>query len=155
MNKITQISSWKNNYKYNPDNPQAEPYIVQKYIHNPLTIGGKKFDLRIYVLVTNYNPLTVYLYRTGFARFTHHRYDSEDISNQYVHLTNVAVQKNSENYDKKRGGKWEIKTLKHFLISKFGIEPVSECFTNIQKMVVKSLQSVQKVILNDKHCYEL
>jgi len=37
--------------------------------------------MRIYVLVTNYQPLTVYLYKTGFARFTHYRYDLDDINN--------------------------------------------------------------------------
>ena len=54
---------------------------MQKYISNPLLIGGKKFDLRIYVLCVSYSPLTLYLYKTGFARFTHTRYDIEDISN--------------------------------------------------------------------------
>jgi len=49
--------------------------------------------MRIYCLVTNYSPLTAYLYRTGFGRFTHHRYTTniEDIANNYVHLTNVAI----------------------------------------------------------------
>ena len=45
-----------------------------KYIHVTLLIGEKKFDIRIYALVTSYSPLTVYLYRSGFARFTHSRY---------------------------------------------------------------------------------
>ncbi len=65
--------------------------MVQKYLSEPLVIGGKKFDIRLYVLVLSYQPLVVYLYRNGFARFTHHRYDNDDISNQFVHLTNVAI----------------------------------------------------------------
>jgi tubulin polyglutamylase TTLL9 len=71
-----------------------------------LLIGSKKFDLRIYVLVTSYQPLTIYLNRSGFARFTHYRYDASDINNAgkiylilEVHLTNVAIQKMSSNYD--------------------------------------------------------
>lgn len=48
-----------------------ETFIIQKYIDNPLLFGNKKFDMRIYVLCTDYHSLTVWLYRSGFARFTH------------------------------------------------------------------------------------
>ncbi|CAD8194182.1 unnamed protein product [Paramecium pentaurelia] len=155
FNKIQQISQWKNQVKFNPENPSAESYIVQRYIADPLLIGGKKFDARIYLLCTSYSPLTLYLYRTGFARFTHHRYDNEDITNTYVHLTNVAIQKTSDNYDEKLGGKWDLQKLKLFLMTKYGQEKVQECFYNIQQLMIKSLQAVQKIIINDKHCFEL
>ena len=46
-----------------------ETYVISKYIDNPLLIGGKKFDLRIYVLVTSYRPIKAYLYDQGFGRF--------------------------------------------------------------------------------------
>ena len=83
FNRLQQISDWRGDNRWKPDNPQAEPYIVQRYINNPLLIGGKKFDLRIYVLVINYQPLVAYLYRSGFARFTHTRYsnDADEITN--------------------------------------------------------------------------
>ncbi|CAD8106578.1 unnamed protein product [Paramecium primaurelia] len=155
FNKIQQISQWKNQVKFNPENPSAESYIVQRYIADPLLIGGKKFDARIYLLCTSYSPLTLYLYRTGFARFTHHRYDNEDITNTYVHLTNVAIQKTSDNYDEKLGGKWDLQKLKLFLMTKYGQDKVQECFYNIQQLMIKSLLAVQKIIINDKHCFEL
>jgi tubulin polyglutamylase TTLL9 len=155
--KLQQVSQWKSDFRWKPDNPQAEPYIVQRYINNPLLVGGKKFDLRLYVLVTNYSPLTAYVYRTGFARFTHHRYshNPEDISNNYIHLTNVAVQKTSTQYDANTGGKWDLRQLKLYLISKYGQDRVLECFNRIHQIFIKSLLAVQKSMINDKHCFEL
>jgi len=82
FDKLSQIADWRSDNRYKPDNPAAEPYIVQRYIDSPLLLGGKKFDLRIYVLVTNFNPLTIYLYREGFARFTCNRYTVDDLDNQ-------------------------------------------------------------------------
>jgi tubulin polyglutamylase TTLL9 len=101
-----------------------DAYVVQRYINNPLLVGGKKFDLRLYVLVTCYKPLTGYLYREGFARFTTQRYDSEDLENSEVHLTNVAIQKHSTEYNRDNGGKWDLSTLKLYLLSKYPGETV-------------------------------
>jgi tubulin polyglutamylase TTLL9 len=51
--------------------------------------------MRIYVLCLSYQPLVIYLNRSGFARFTHAKYDLSDLKNTESHLTNVAIQKNS------------------------------------------------------------
>jgi len=40
-----------------------------RYLHKPYLIGGRKFDLRIYVYVTCYDPLRVYLFKDGLVRF--------------------------------------------------------------------------------------
>lgn len=43
--------------------------IVQKYIHNPLLIHRRKFDIRTYVLCTTVNGnLKVYIYEEGYLR---------------------------------------------------------------------------------------
>jgi hypothetical protein len=39
--------------------------ILQLYIPDPLLIGGRKFDLRVYVAVTSLDPLRVYVYKEG------------------------------------------------------------------------------------------
>lgn len=50
-------------------NPQPVLASLCRYLHKPYLIGGKKFDLRIYVYVTCYDPLRVYLFKDGLVRF--------------------------------------------------------------------------------------
>jgi len=38
---------------------------------------------------------------------------------------------------------------------RFGKEEVRNCFSKIQDLVVLTLQGAQKLIMNDKHCFEL
>jgi tubulin polyglutamylase TTLL1 len=94
-----------------------EIYVISRYIDNPLLIGGKKFDLRIYVLVTSYRPIKAYLYDQGFGRFCNELYTSDvaEMDNMFVHLTNVAIQKYSEKYSDKHGGKWSVKCIRFYL----------------------------------------
>ena len=37
-------------------------YLVSEYIANPHLINGLKYDLRLYVLVSCYDPLRIYLH---------------------------------------------------------------------------------------------
>ena len=131
--------------------------MVQRYIENPLLVGGKKFDLRIYVLVTSYMPLQIYLYRSGFGRFSGSRYNTnaKNLGDNYVHLTNAAVQKTAPGYDAGQGCKWPLRNLKLYLIGKFGIAATDRLFKEIEELVIYSLLSVQKVMIHDKHCFEL
>ena len=130
-------------------------YIVQQYINNPLLIGGKKFDLRLYVLVTSYNPLTVYMYREGFCRFSTVRFNVEkgSLSNNVMHLTNVAVQKHSHDYDSDTGGKWHVRQLKLYLLRKYDKNKVNLLFKEIEQVVIKSLLSVEKIMINDQNSF--
>jgi hypothetical protein len=46
-----------------------QEWIVQPYIDKPLLLGNKKFDLRLYVLISSVCPYICYLNEEGLARF--------------------------------------------------------------------------------------
>ncbi|XP_053782893.1 probable tubulin polyglutamylase TTLL9 isoform X2 [Desmodus rotundus] len=104
---------------------------------------------------SHYIPLRAWLYRDGFARFSNTRFTLNSIDDQYVHLTNVAVQKTSPDYHPKKGCKWMLQRFRQYLASKHGPEAVERLFSDMDNIFIKSLQSVQKVIISDKHCFEL
>ena len=75
-------------------------YVVQRYIPNPYLIDGLKFDLRLYVLVTSCQPLTIFWHKEGIARFATQPYTmtkGKEMTS-YQHLTNYAINKDSENF---------------------------------------------------------
>lgn len=154
FNKLAQIQQWKSDYRWKPENAAVEAYVVQKYLANPYLIGGKKFDLRVYALVTSFAPLTVWIYRSGFTRFSASRY-SNDAYDSFVHLTNVAVQKTSADYNPELGGKWELSRLKSYLTFRHGFDATNKLFGDIQDILLYALFSVSKIIINDVHCFEL
>ena len=82
-----------------------------------------------FISSTKLNPLSLCLLncRSGFARFTNTRYSNkkEDISNTYMHLTNVAIQKHAPNFDKAKGMKWPIRSLRLCLTTRHGKLQVS------------------------------
>ena len=49
--------------------PVESPVVVQRYISRPFLINNTKFDIRIYVLITSFDPLRVFLYEDGLVRF--------------------------------------------------------------------------------------
>jgi tubulin polyglutamylase TTLL5 len=73
----------------------GQSVIIQRYINNPLLLDGYKFDLRIYVLVTSFEPLEAFIYDEGFVRVCTLKYSTEaiDLNNLFIHLTNSSIQR--------------------------------------------------------------
>eukprot|EP00898_Chlorokybus_atmophyticus_P008329 jgi/Chlat1/8498/Chrsp80S07888 len=174
FNKLSQISDWKKDHRWGRNGADQQQYQQQlqqqqraglnpdedqpkKYINNPYLLGGKKFDMRIYVMVASYAPLRAYLYRSGFARFSNARFSmrKEDIVNNYIHLTNFAIQKTAPVYDPKIGTKWMLHSLRQHLASRHGAAAANDAFAEMQSLIVRSLLAVAPVIIQDKHCFEV
>lgn len=70
-------------------------------MHKPYLIDGYKFDLRIYVLLSGVNPMRIFIYKDGLARFATVQYEppnANNLENLFMHLTNYAINKESENF---------------------------------------------------------
>lgn len=99
--------------------------VVQRYIERPLLIAGYKFDLRLYVCVPGYRPLTAYMYAEGLARFGTDKYTLSDIHNPYRHLTNSSLNKSGPRYAECKdrigsGCKWTLKQVRRALMGRWG-----------------------------------
>lgn len=68
----------------------------------PYLIEGLKFDMRIYCLVYGVNPLRVFIFREGLARFATEKYtkpQKANLNHLFMHLTNYSINKNAENFE--------------------------------------------------------
>lgn len=60
VTKLSQVSKWKlDSRRDKPKEDSPEPYVVQRYISNPYLVAGRKFDMRLYVLLTSFMPMSV------------------------------------------------------------------------------------------------
>nr|XP_014340386.1 PREDICTED: tubulin polyglutamylase TTLL13 isoform X3 [Latimeria chalumnae] len=135
------------------DIKSGEHMICQQYISKPFIIDGFKFDLRIYVLVTSCDPLRIFIYREGLARFATKRYvepRENNLDDVCMHLTNYAINKHSENFirDEEVGSKRKLSTLNAWMEDRaYNMEKL---WVDIEDVVVKTLISAHPIL---KHNY--
>jgi len=134
------------------DIPPTEPCIVSKYISNPLLINELKFDVRIYVLVSSFDPLRIYVYDEGLTRFACEKYAPGNRNNRFSHLTNYSVNKKNEkfvqNQDWKQdniGHKWSLSALNKVLES-MGVD-TTLIWMKIYDLIIKSIISIEPIVL--------
>lgn len=129
--------------------PLDENIIVGRYIDNPFTIDGFKFDIRLYVTVTSYDPLIIYLHEEGLTRFCTIKYDRRNNTrNLRMHLTNYSLNKKSMDYVRcdnpdveDYGNKWSMSAMLRYLRD-FGIDTAELC-SRIEDVVIKAIIAVE------------
>uniref|UniRef100_A0A8C0FDS8 Tubulin--tyrosine ligase-like protein 5 n=1 Tax=Bubo bubo TaxID=30461 RepID=A0A8C0FDS8_BUBBB len=116
-------------------------------------ISDFKFDVRLYVLVTSYDPLVIYLYEEGLARFATVRYDqaSKNIKNQFMHLTNYSVNKKSGDYVscddpevEDYGNKWSMSAMLRYL--KQEGRDTAALMASVEDLIIKTVVSAELTI---------
>ena len=73
------------------DEVKSDLFVIQKYIEKPLLIDGRKFDMRVWVLVTH--EFECYVFAEGYVRLSSYPFSlaPEQIDSLAVHLTNNAI----------------------------------------------------------------
>jgi hypothetical protein len=93
------IQVFKNNFvdlkMFLQKKPSGTFWIVQKYIERPLLYYNRKFDIRMWAVITSKQEF--YIYKPGYIRTSSDAYDTESNLN-YVHLTNNCLQQYGNKY---------------------------------------------------------
>ncbi|XP_055618403.1 tubulin polyglutamylase TTLL5 [Toxorhynchites rutilus septentrionalis] len=147
-----------------------EQVVVAKYITDPLCIDGHKCDIRLYVAVTSFDPLIIYIYEEGLVRLATVKYDrtTENLWNPCMHLCNYSINKYHTDYiksnnagDEDVGHKWTLSALLRHLRSQ-GCN-TEQLMLNIEDLIIKAIFSCTQPIVsacrmfvpNVGNCFEL
>ncbi|XP_076094251.1 uncharacterized protein LOC143064924 isoform X1 [Mytilus galloprovincialis] len=125
--------------------PRKKSVIVQKYLGRPYLINESKFDMRVYVYVSSYDPLRIYVFEDGLARFASCKYSNsmKNLNNKFMHLTNYSVNKKNADYQANgdegvcQGHKWGLKALWNYM-KRQGIN-TNAIWDSIKDLVVKTI----------------
>ncbi|CEM06450.1 unnamed protein product [Vitrella brassicaformis CCMP3155] len=132
-------------------------WIVQKYIETPQLILGRKFDIRQWVLVTDWNPLTIWFYLDAYLRFGADEYSLKNTDNRYAHLTNNSVVKYADSFGEVIDGcMWTSEQYSAFLKEQYGEDVWDSHFqARLKRIVYWSLTCAQDMVENRKNSSEL
>ena len=128
-------------------------YVVQKYIESPALIEKRKFDIRQWVLITDFNPLSIWFYEECYIRFSFSDYTQENIHDNFIHLTNNSVNKNAGDG---RDLFWTMEQLADYLKELKGYDYFRDVIKpRMKELVINSIQSTQDLINNRKSSSEI
>jgi hypothetical protein len=153
------LSEFLNEMHTTARDQKENQYVIQKYIESPLLIDGRKFDIRVWVLVTQ--KLSLFFYKEGYVRTSSEVFSLEDstLNNRFVHLTNNAVQKESLFYSKfESGNQLSFQSLQEYFSKKFSTQvPFTALVETMKKMVSLTFASAKKKLNqnNREFCFEV
>lgn len=147
-----------------------EQVVVARYIADPLCIDGHKCDIRIYVAVTSFDPLIIYVYEEGLVRIATVRYDNnaDNLWNPCMHLCNYSINKYHTDYikssnvsDEDVGHKWTFSALLRHLRNQ-GCN-TEQLMLNIEDIIIKAIFACTQPIVSAcrmfvnhvNNCFEL
>ena len=136
---------------------QSNIIILQKYIEKPFLYNGRKFDIRIWVLISH--RMDVYIFKEGHLKASSVNY-SLDNNNSFIHLTNYSLQKYNKNFSKyEMGNEISFETFQTFL------DTLGENSFNFKETIIPKFKSIielttkaSKTIINrskKKYCFEI
>lgn len=140
----------------------ANTFVLQKYIERPLLVAGRKFDIRVWVLLTH--KFNCHFFKEGYLRTASTQYtiDLDDVDNKFVHLTNNAVQVNAKNYGSfEDGNQMSFKAFQQYLDYNYSEKEMSVrefLVPAMQKIVKKSILATRKKLDNTaarKYSFEI
>ena len=136
---------------------KSNKIIIQKYIEKPLLYNGRKFDIRIWVLLTH--KMTAYMFKEGHLKLSSINYDL-DSNNSFIHLTNYSLQKYNKYFSKyEKGNEVSFETFQNYIneISKKSINFKEMVFPQFREIIKHSIKCSKNLInLNSrKNCFEI
>jgi len=128
--------------------PKKKSVLVQRYLSHPYLINQTKFDLRIYVYVTSYDPLRVYVCTDGLVRFATQKYSNKKGSagNRFMHLTNYSINKKSDDFvanddaNSTSGHKWGMTALWKYMREERGVD-TAKVWSDMCGVILKTLMA--------------
>lgn len=136
-------------------------YVVQKYIERPLLIHKTKFDIRQWFLITDFNPLTIYIYKDCYLRFCTENFSLDDCK-ESIHLCNYSIQKNYKNSSDRNEelpieNMWTNDEFVEKYLTRIGKANAWNdiIFPGMKNAILCAMQSTQDIIENRKNSFEL
>ena len=147
----------KNIVKKEKGDYQSDIIIIQKYIEKPFLYNERKFDIRIWVLISH--KMDVYIFKEGHLKASSVNYNINN-NNSFIHLTNYSLQKYNKNFSKyETGNEISFDVFQQYLNSlgdkAFNFrENIIPKFKNIIELTAKSSKNLinQK---NKNYCFEI